>query len=143
MIEDDADDRYLTETVFAENGYPVRLEFLSHGSEVINHLAVRSDEDLPALIILDKQLPKTNGLDVLSSLKSHARFRFIPVIVISGSAHEKEIAQSYLLGANSFILKPLTNQLTVERINAFVRYWFGVVDLPYKKLQSGSELMGA
>jgi len=139
MIEDDADDRYITETVFMENGYPIRLEFLLNDAEVIEHLGQYTDENLPSLIILDKNLPKTNGLELLSKLKAHDRYKYIPIIIVSGSASEKEIVESYLLGANSFIQKPLTNHLTTERINTFVQYWFGVVDLPYSKARIGSE----
>lgn len=142
MIEDDADDRYITETVFIENGYPIRLEFLLHDVEVIDHLANYADEHLPALIILDKNLPKTNGFELLSRLKAHNRYKYIPIIIVSGSASEKEIVESYLLGANSFIQKPLTNHVTTERIKSFVQYWFEVVDLPYRKSRIESEYLG-
>lgn len=131
MLEDDPDDRFITQTVFEDNNYDVEIRFLDHGRSVLNHLdhCRRNELPLPALIILDKNVPGKGGMEVLRELKSHREYRRLPVVLISGSAHDSEVDEAYAVGANSFIVKPANDRLTQERIDSFVRYWFGIVEL--------------
>ena len=87
MLEDDSEDRYLTESIFKEIGYNVRLEFLTHGPEVIRHLQQCEEKGggYPDLILLDKNVPTGSGMEVLKELKTNARYKTIPVVMISGS----------------------------------------------------------
>jgi len=133
MIEDDPDDRYITETTFAESGYPVTLRFLDEPARFIRHLyELKEAGNLPSIIIINKELPGIDGLDLLSDLKANRDFKYIPAVIVSGLAFPKIVEESYRRGANSFIEKPDSGHLTRERINAFIRYWFGIVDLPGK-----------
>jgi CheY-like chemotaxis protein len=132
MLEDDTEDRYITESFFKENGYNVRLEFLTHGPEVMKYLHQCEDKGggYPHLIILDKNVPTGSGMEVLRELKAHAHYKTIPVVMISGSAFPNEVSESYRLGVNSYILKPSTNQQTLKKIGTFFSYWFETVELP-------------
>jgi CheY-like chemotaxis protein len=126
MIEDDLDDRYITETYFAQNGYTVSLEFFEGHGDVIQYLSGLQHESLPDLIVLD---PGKRGNDTLQQLKTHDVFREIPVIVLSEVTQRSAVKEAYRLGANSFIQKPATHALTKEKIGTFAKYWFDVVEL--------------
>src|SRR5690349_8150279 len=131
MLDDDHDDRHITETLFAEKGYDIRLQFLDESDHVITYLEDAAIEsNLPNLILVDLNMPRKNGFEVLKELKSHLQFRQIPVVIISGSAHFEEVKECYLLGANSFVQKPFTDKLTQKKIETFVDYWFTVCELP-------------
>ena len=131
MLDDDHDDRHITESVFAEKGYDVKLEFLDESDKVLTYLEDASiDGTLPHLILLDLNMPRKNGFEVLKEIKSHFQFRQIPVVIISGTAYHEEVKECYLLGANSFVQKPLTDKLTQKKIETFVDYWFTICELP-------------
>ena len=131
MIEDDHDDQHITESFFAEKGYDIRVQFLDDGDRVISYLEDAAiDGTLPHLILLDLNLPRKSGFELLKELKTHFQFRQIPVVMISGAAHHEEVKECYLLGANSFVQKPFTDKLTQKKIETFVEYWFTVCELP-------------
>jgi CheY-like chemotaxis protein len=132
MLEDDSDDRHITQTIFADNGYDVALEFLTNSEEVLPYLDQCRTENklLPRLILLDKNVPASGGMEVLKNIKSHPVYKTIPVVMISGTAFTHEVNESYKLGVNSFIVKPATHDLTVKTIGNFINYWFGSVELP-------------
>lgn len=132
MLEDDEDDRHITETFFAEKGYDLDLHFLSGSNEVLPFLNTCSNNFgcLPSLIILDKNAPPLGSMEALKTIKTHPQFRAIPVIMISGTASEKEVNDAYANGVNSFIVKPATHLLTTKTIGDFLSYWFDAVALP-------------
>jgi CheY-like chemotaxis protein len=128
MVEDDPDDQFLTKDVLKELNSDIPFEFLSDSTQVFHFLETASA--LPALIILDKNLPAIDGLQILKELKAHSIFKTIPVTVISGSAFPEEIAEFYKQGAASFVIKPSTGKLTHEKIASFLHYWLNVCELP-------------
>jgi len=131
MVEDDHDDRHITESFFKEKGYNVDLQFLDNSDEVIGFLEDCGIEGkFPSLILLDLNLPRKNGYEVLKELKTHSQFHVIPVVIVSGTAYPEEVKECYRLGANSFIQKPFTDQLTQKKIEIFVNYWFEITELP-------------
>lgn len=132
MLEDDLDDRHITHTFLKELGYEIPLIFLASADEVIPYLEERfmRKEPLPGLILLDKNVPARSGLEVLAEIKSHSIFARIPVVIVSGASVSADIDESYRLGANSYIVKPDREALTSQKIETFVKYWFGIVELP-------------
>jgi CheY-like chemotaxis protein len=132
MLEDDSDDRYITENFFSEQKYDIALKFLSAPDEVMPYLSNCLDESqsLPSLILLDKNFPAGSGLEVLTAIKADARFRQIPVVIVSGSDFADDVDESYRLGANSYIVKPFSNEMTEKKIGTFVKYWFDIAELP-------------
>lgn len=132
MMEDDAEDRYITRSFFEEKGYNIGLEFVTHPDGVIGFLDERrkNSGQLPRIILLDKHVPAGDGVDVLQQLKEHPDYKQIPVIIVSGTAAPEDVKRSYELNVSSYIVKPMTDKLTTEKIDAFVQYWFNTVELP-------------
>ena len=126
MIEDDLDDRYITQTYFADFGSSIALRFFDSHNDVIQYLDGLDRSELPELIVFD---PGKRGNQTLEQLKSHPRFREIPVVVVSEITHPATVKEAYRLGANSFIQKPSTLNLTKEKIATFAKYWLEVVEL--------------
>jgi CheY-like chemotaxis protein len=138
MLEDDSDDRFVTQSFFTEQDYNVGLHFVEESLDVLPHLqqCVALGTPLPGLIILDKNTPAKNGLDVLREIKAHKIFQQIPVVIVSGSAFPGEVDNAYRLGASSYITKPTSHEATFRKIDMCIRYWFEVVDLPEPLLAS-------
>jgi two-component system response regulator len=83
-------------------------------------------EDLPALVLLDLKLPRIDGLEVLRRIRSDARTRLLPVVVLSSSDEERDVVVAYSLGANSYVRKPLDFDAFVEAMRQIVGYWLGL-----------------
>ena len=132
IAEDDADDRYLLQTAFSEIGYPEKIDFVENGIEVLNYLDTNythnnSDErSLPGFILLDLNMPKKDGREVLKEIKENKVFKKIPVIVFTTTKNENEISKCYELGANSYVVKPLVFDELVQIIQALYSYWFKI-----------------
>lgn len=123
MLEDDADDRYLTETTLQELGYDMPVRFVSSGKELISHLT-HSPE--PSLILVDYN--PVMGSDALRHLKTHPDFNHIPVVVLGEVNSSHHVRECYQLGANTFIKKPATAEMTKKKIEIFFKYWFEVAE---------------
>lgn len=122
MIENDIDDRYITDKYFLDNGYNVNVEYLAFADEhKIQHIAERR----PHLILMSGKY----GLGMLAALKSHKVLCQIPVVILTEMSHPFDISDAYRLGASSVIVKPSTHELTKEKIQTFSKYWFGTVEL--------------
>ncbi|HEY1055160.1 MAG TPA: response regulator, partial [Emticicia sp.] len=96
IAEDDADDRFLLQTVFDERGYTDKLEFVENGVELLEFLHTKtngnsSENNFPAFILLDLNMPKKDGREVLKEIKSHPLYKKIPVIVFTTTKSEHEI----------------------------------------------------
>jgi two-component system, response regulator len=132
MLEDDEDDRHITETFFAANNFRYELKFLTNSDDVMPFLeeCQAKTSSLPRVILLDKNAPVSGGMEVLKSIKSHPAFKIIPVVMISSSSHPAEINESYRLGVNSYITKPFSHERTFKKIQNFLQYWFDAVELP-------------
>ena len=124
MLEDDADDRYITESTIRELGYSIPVRFLSYDRELITYL---SQSEEPSLILLDYN--PVMGAETLRHLKNHPDFNHIPVVVLSEVASPNHVRQCYQLGANSFIKKPDTADTTKKKIETFFKYWFEVAEI--------------
>lgn len=124
MLEDDADDRYITETTINELGYDIPVKFLNYGRELMKYL---SESQEPSLILLDYN--PVSGGEILRELKTHPDFNHIPVVVLSEVASASHVRQCYQLGANTFIKKPDTAEMTLLKIGTFFKYWFEVAEI--------------
>lgn len=109
---------------------------VSDGEELLDYLHVRGNYREPAecprpsLIILDLNMPRKDGLQVLQELKSRSEFRQIPVVVLTTSVSERDIALSYELGVNAFISKPASFSKLKKMVRSLSDFWFDVVKLP-------------
>ena len=135
MAEDDADDRLLTSEALADIRNFNALEFVEDGFELLEYLHSEGDyadspRALPNLILLDLNMPRMSGLEALARIKQDARLRLIPVVVLSTSNSEADVANSYALGAASYLTKPTSYRGMVKLMKVLSRYWFEYVELP-------------
>lgn len=143
MADDDPDDRLFNQDALEQAGLTARLELVENGQELMDFLHCkgkyedRSAEVLPDLIVLDLNMPKMDGNEVLSAIKSDPTLRYIPVIMLTTSHSEADIRKSYDLGVSGYITKPLTFKRLIEIMKTVGKYWFDTVVLP-DKLTGGS-----
>jgi CheY-like chemotaxis protein len=136
IAEDDADDRYLIQTAFDEKGYSEKIDFVENGVELLNYLEniyqdKRTEEkNFPGFILLDLNMPKKDGREVLKELKQHPVFKKIPVIIFTTTKNELEIKRCYELGANSYVVKPISFDALLKVVENIRSYWFYTASIP-------------
>ena len=135
IAEDDPDDRFLFKTAFEKGGYHNVVKFVENGVELIEHLKEVTEQktknEFPAFILLDLNMPKKDGREVLKEIKEHKVFKKIPIIVFSTTKNENEISKCYELGANSYVVKPLIFDELVKIIEGLCSYWFNITTIAY------------
>lgn len=131
LAEDDEDDYLLTLEALKDAGVPNAVHWVRDGEALMDFLGRGETVDPPiGLIILDLNMPRKDGREALREIKCHPLHRRIPVIVLTTSQAESDIAQSYDLGVNSFIRKPGRFSELVEVFRELSHYWFKTVTLP-------------
>lgn len=129
LVEDNPADAELTLNALQENNLSNRIEWLHDGVEAMDFLfgtgvyAGRDINKTPKVILLDLKLPKVDGLEVLRRIKADERTRTIPVVVMTSSHEERDIVESYKLGVNSYIVKPVDFEQFTEAVRALGMYW--------------------
>ena len=133
LIEDNPDDIFFTKTAFARSTLPHELFVAEDGERALAFLN-KTDEFVnmptPDLVLLDLNLPRKTGLEILREMRSSEQLNIVPVIVLSTSESQADIAESYRLHAHSYIIKPIMIERFSEIIELLIAYWFGVVTLP-------------
>jgi CheY-like chemotaxis protein len=135
IADDDADDRELAREALAESRVLNDLHAVGDGAELLDFLRHQGryehqDAPRPDLILLDLNMPKIDGREALRVLKNDPKLRSIPVVILTTSRTEDDVARSYDLGANSFISKPVTFVGLVDVMRELGRYWVVIVELP-------------
>ena len=132
MLEHDDDDRYITQAVFDENNYSVKLHFVDNSNDLFAFLisCEKALMPFPALILLNNYALPLNAPEILRDLKGNPKYAHIPVVVLAGTMDSDILRRCYAMGANSFIKKPSSGAEISHKISAFVRYWFETVELP-------------
>lgn len=136
MADDDAEDCLLVRDALQQTGHAVELRFVRDGDELFDYLSRQGEyagaraAPRPDLILLDLKMPRMDGGAVLRRLKSHNRFRRIPVIALTTSTARSDIGFSYDAGVNSYLTKPVTFRALVDMMDRLVGYWLDLVELP-------------
>ena len=136
LVEDNPDDAELTRIAFEEAGFDYPLEHVSDGAEALDFLfargahAARLGKPLPAVVLLDLNLPKLSGREVLQALRADPRTRSLPVVVLTTSVEPFDIEEVYALGANSYIQKPVEFDRFIEAARQIGVYWLTLNQAP-------------
>ncbi len=136
LADDDPDDRLLAKQALEKSRLANDLRCVEDGEELLDYLRHRGqyadpkESPRPGLILLDLNMPRKDGREALREIKSDPKLRDIPVVVLTTSKAEEDIARTYNLGVNSYITKPVKFTALVEVMKALGKYWFEIVELP-------------
>lgn len=133
LVEDNPADQDLARETFEDSRHEVSLHLAADGIDaldVVNRRGVHADAPRPDLILLDLNLPRLNGREVLKQIKEDGKLRAIPVIVMSSSDAEADIHASYALGANCFVIKPIDYGAFRKIMRSLEEFWFDAARLP-------------
>ncbi len=134
VADDDPDDRLLILDAMRESHPQNEVVFVEDGEELLEYLRQESryvgGAPRPKLILLDLNMPRKDGREVLREIKADPNLRRIPVLVFTTSSSEKDVHSSYDLGANSFITKPVSFDGLLSVLRSLEHYWFQTVNLP-------------
>ena len=128
LVEDNRDDIELVRIAFERAGIANRLEVARDGEEALQRL-LGGTSPLPVLLLLDLRLPKVGGLEVLRQLREDPRTRLLPVVVLTTSQTDGDMVESYRLGANSYIRKPVDMDQFIAAMQRLGMYWM-VLNVP-------------
>jgi CheY-like chemotaxis protein len=123
LVEDNAHDAELTLRALKQRNLANRVHVCRDGAEAMAFFADVSEGATPKVVLLDLKLPKVDGLEVLQQLKSSARTKAIPVVVLTSSREEPDIEKAYALGANSYIVKPVDFEAFARAVSDVGLYW--------------------
>lgn len=129
VVEDNADDVELTLRAMKKNNITNEVVVVTDGAEALDYFAGkgryagRDTRVLPAVVLLDLKLPKVDGLELLRSLRADEATRLVPVVILTSSREEQDLALSYKLGANSYVRKPVSFPEFAEAVRLLGMYW--------------------
>ena len=133
LVEDNPGDVRLTQEAFKQAQINNELHVVTDGEEALEYLFRRGEHDeavRPDLVLLDLNLPKVDGLEVLEEIKSDPDLKRIPVIVLTSSATETDVVRSYELRTNAYLTKPVDPAEFFDLVGTFEEFWFELVRLP-------------
>jgi CheY-like chemotaxis protein len=135
LVEDDPGDVILTKKMFENIQATLQLHVVGDGVEAMAYLRCEppyAESPRPDLVLLDLNMPKKNGCEVLQEMRSDETLRPIPVVVLTTSDHDMDVNNAYRLGANSYITKPSGLAVFARVIESIEDFWFKTVQLPTK-----------
>ncbi len=129
LVDDDPDDVTLAMRALARQNLANRVHVVSDGAEAITYLR---DSARPRLVLLDLKLPKVTGLEVLAQIRNDPRLKTLPVVILTSSREEPDVARAYALGANSYIVKPVDFEQFLRAVSEVGMYWLLINQSPAK-----------
>lgn len=136
IVDDSPKDVELTIAALKEKNLVNEVVVAEDGEEALDYLYKRGkfsiENELPGIILLDIKMPKMNGIEVLKHIRSNPKFSFIPVIMVTSSHEEKDLVESYKLGANSYVVKPVDILQFIDAIKTLGQYWAIINQTPPK-----------
>jgi two-component system response regulator len=130
LVEDNPDDEALTIRAFQKSNLANGIDVARDGAEALEYLLGGAARPRPALVLLDLKLPKVDGLEVLRRLRADERTRTLAVVVLTSSREEEDLVESYRLGANSYVRKPVDFTEFVDAVQTLGLYWLVVNEPP-------------
>lgn len=134
LVEDDPRDVELVLTALEEYNLANEVVVANDGEEALDYLYRRGNFQMrpngnPAVVLLDLKLPKVNGLEVLQQIRSDEKLRMMPVVVVTSSREERDLVESYKLGVNAYVVKPVNFHEFVDAVKELGAFW-GVINEP-------------
>lgn len=123
LIEDNMDDAGLTIRALKKHHLANNLLHLKDGEEALNYIFSETFNNLPKLILLDIKMPKIDGIEVLQKLKSDPEKKMIPVVILTSSKEDRDIIESYKLGVNAYIVKPVDFEKFMHAVTEVGLFW--------------------
>ena len=123
LIEDNPEDAELTIRVLKKHNLANNLVHLRDGEAALNFLFADGSNNIPRLILLDLKMPKVDGIEVLSKIKKDDQKRSIPVVILTSSKQERDVIESYKLGVNAYVVKPVEFEKFVEAVAQLGLFW--------------------
>ncbi len=131
LIEDSFDDAELTIRALKERNLANHLRHISDGEEALQYLFETPANPYPKLILLDLKMPKVDGIEILKKIKENEVLKIIPVVVLTSSKEERDIIESYKLGVNAYIVKPVDFDKFLDAVSQLGFFWL-VLNQPPK-----------
>ena len=135
LAEDNPKDVELTLTAIDEHNLANEVVVVNDGAEALDYLyrrgkfALRADND-PAVVLLDLKMPKVDGLEVLRTIKKDDKLKTIPLVILTSSREEKDLVESYKLGVNAYVVKPVNFQQFIEAVKELGAFWAVINEPP-------------
>jgi CheY-like chemotaxis protein len=129
LVEDNPDDCELTLRAFRKSNIANEVIVVRDGVEALDYLfatgqyAGRDPNALPQVVLLDLNLPRVNGLEVLQRVRSHPKTKLLPVVILTSSTEERDLVSGYSLGANSYVRKPVDFEQFADSVKQLGLYW--------------------
>ncbi len=139
LVEDNPNDELLMLRALAKNAVAGEVVVARDGVEALDYLfssgqyAGRDADGMPRLILLDLKLPRLNGFEVLERLRADERTRLLPVVILTSSRERRDVLESYGLGANSYVRKPVGFEQFLEVVGQLKLYWLGLNESPIQR----------
>ncbi len=129
LVEDNPDDEELTLRAFRKNKIANPVVVVRDGQEALDWL-LNASNPVPSMILLDLRLPKVSGLEVLQRVRQEPRLKLVPVVILTSSKEENDVASGYKLGVNSYIRKPVNFDQFTEAVRQLGLYWLVLNEPP-------------
>jgi two-component system response regulator len=136
LVEDNADDEALTQRALRKARIKNKIVVARDGAQALDYLFARGDfaardiGDVPQVVLLDLNLPKIGGLDVLRAIRADPRTKTLPVVVLTSSKQDRDLVEGYSLGANSYVVKPVDFSQFSEAVAQLGLYWLVLNERP-------------
>ena len=130
LVEDDPADAEMTMRALRRNHLANRIHWVKDGEQALD--CMFGEHQLPKLVLLDLKMPKVDGMEVLRRLKADPATQAVPVVIMTSSNEEKDVVESYKLGANSYIVKPVQFEQFLETVSKIGLYWLLTNRVPHE-----------
>lgn len=136
LVEDNVDDMEMTLRALRKTNVVNSIKVARDGAEALDFIfgegspVAQKVESVPKLILMDLKLPKVNGLEVLQRVKSDPRTKRIPIVILSSSMEQQDVVESYQLGVNSYVVKPVNFESFIEAVGKLGLYWLALNQPP-------------
>jgi CheY-like chemotaxis protein len=134
IVDDSPNDVELTISALSEKNLANEIIIAEDGEEALDFLYNRgkfvNERGNPLVILLDIKMPKINGIEVLRQIRANPEFKLIPIIMVTSSREEKDLIESYRLGANSYVVKPIDVDQFIDAIKVLGQYWIVINQTP-------------